>query len=185
MDYSETVSIDNLDLSNLNCLLLGGSRFSYAVYRRIFEKFGAETDVYNFYGPTEATVYTHVCKLTGDPNEDTLDQNVTIGVPFEGLKAKLLDRDRKEIVDVNYVGELHLGGPQVMTGYVENKEQTELVLSEVAGTIFYKTGDLSFLDENGRYFIVGRVDETIKRRGFRINLLDIESYICSIDGARR
>src|SRR5690606_36146913 len=43
--------------------------------------------------------------------------------------------------------------------------------------MYYRTGDIAFKDPSGQYFVVGRMDDTIKYRGFRINLTDIDSYI--------
>ena len=64
-----------------------------------------------------------------------------------------------------------------MREYINNPEQTQKALVTFEGETFYRSGDLAFKNDKGEYFIVGRADDTIKYRGFRINLLDIDSYI--------
>jgi acyl-coenzyme A synthetase/AMP-(fatty) acid ligase len=54
-------------------------------------------------------------------------------------------------------------------------------LIEFEGETYYRTGDISYQADNDEFFIVGRMDDTIKYRGYRINLLDIDSYIQTLD----
>jgi acyl-coenzyme A synthetase/AMP-(fatty) acid ligase len=77
----------------------------------------------------------------------------------------------------NERGELYIGGMQTMKEYVNNPEQTARALVIFENKTFYRTGDLAFVSEAGDYYIVGRADDTIKYRGYRIDLLDIDSYI--------
>jgi len=170
------------DISSLKYLLLGGARFSFPTLKKIIGVNAQKIEVYNFYGPTEATVYTNVHKLTFDESSDLFDSNVTIGKPFSGMKCLLIDSNGEEITETHMSGELLLGGPQVMKGYASNKTKTENVLINYKGISYYKTGDLAFFDDRGYYYVVGRLDDTIKRRGYRINLLDIEAYIRKVDG---
>jgi acyl-coenzyme A synthetase/AMP-(fatty) acid ligase len=67
-----------------------------------------------------------------------------------------------------------------MKEYINNPEQTAKALVSLNGETFYRSGDLAFRSESNEFFIVGRADDTIKYRGFRINLLDIDSYITRI-----
>ncbi len=60
---------------------------------------------------------------------------------------------------------------------MKNPEKTREVLMEFEGKVYYRTGDIAYQDEKGQYYVVGRMDDTIKCRGFRVNLLDIDSYI--------
>lgn len=68
-----------------------------------------------------------------------------------------------------------------MKGYANNPEKTAEVLVDFKGEIYYRTGDIGFKDESGQFFVTGRMDDTIKYRGFRINLTDIDSYVHSLE----
>ena len=64
-----------------------------------------------------------------------------------------------------------------MKGYANDPQKTAEVLVNFENNLYYKTGDIAYQTENGEFYIVGRLDDTIKYRGYRINLLDIDSYI--------
>jgi acyl-CoA synthetase (AMP-forming)/AMP-acid ligase II len=172
---------DRSNLESLRYLLLGGSRFSYGVYKAIFGKLPAATRVYNFYGPTEATVYCHFKELSGNEATDVLDSNITIGQPAPGLRCRLLDADGRGVTLPKTPGELLIGGVQVMKEYLRDPQKTQEQLLAADGISWYRTGDVAFFDDKGDYYITGRKDETLKRRGYRINLRDIDSYIQKIE----
>jgi len=176
---------DRVNLESMKYLLLGGSRFSLGTYEAIFHryrgKFANDVRVYNFYGPTEATVYTHFKELMGRATDDLCDVNISIGVPFGENSCILLDVSGQTIESRGQTGELFLGGKQVMAGYFRDPEQTNSVFQYIGGERYYATGDLAFRAESGDYFIQGRLNETIKTRGFRVNLLDIDSYMQKVD----
>jgi acyl-CoA synthetase (AMP-forming)/AMP-acid ligase II len=78
-------------------------------------------------------------------------------------------------------GELLIGGVQVMREYLGDPERTRQNLLTEGGVTYYRTGDVVFSDAKGDYYMTGRKDDTIKRRGYRVNLLDIDSYIQKSD----
>ena len=154
------------DISNLKSLILAGSRFPYGLYQ-FFKESLSYVDVYNAYGPTEATIYV-TCHHMNYSN-DILDHNISIGQPVNGCNVQIIDN------------ELCISGVQVMQGYVSDEEKTNDVLLNVDGETFYKTGDLAFQDELNNFFVVGRKDDTVKISGFRVNLLDIDAYLHTLD----
>lgn len=166
---------DRMDYKCLKYLNIGGARFSYGLYQKCLKYFTPEIEVYNFYGPTEATVYSHYKRLTFNESEDCFETNVTIGSTVPNVKA-IIAQDQ-QILGVNERGELYIGGIQVMREYSNNPTQTSKVFVTIEGEKYYRSGDLAFKNEKGNYFIVGRADDTIKYRGYRIDLLDIDSYI--------
>jgi acyl-coenzyme A synthetase/AMP-(fatty) acid ligase len=171
------------NFTTLTHLILGGARFSTGTYSAVFGHF-KNINVYNMYGPTEATVYSHVFKLDGDPSKDMLDNNVSIGTPIANMAACLVTANGQLIDEPNQVGHLYLSGIQLMSEYFRDKDKTDEVLVDVGGVRCYQTGDLAYRDDKGRYFVVGRIDDTIKRRGFRINLLDIDSYVQRLEAVQ-
>lgn len=156
---------DRADYSSLRCLMLGGARFTYGLWQKCRDSFNGKALVHNFYGPTECTIYSHCKRLSFNEASDLQDHNVSIGNPVDNVTSIILN------------GELLLGGRQLMRGYANNPSKTAEVLIQHQGTTWYRTGDLSLQNPAGEYHIVGRMDDTIKHRGYRVNLLDIDSYI--------
>ena len=114
-------------------------------------------------------------KITYQEPLDTVEGNVSIGRPLPNVKAHIVVDG--QIAEPHVRGELYIGDIQLMKEYVNNPEQTAKALVSLNGETFYRSGDLAFRSESNEFFIVGRADDTIKYRGFRINLLDIDSYI--------
>jgi len=169
--YNYTMMINSnmlqkADLSRFKVLILAGSRFPYNIYKYFYENL-SYVNLYNAYGPTEGTIYVTAHKM--NYKNDEIDKNISIGKPVKNCKVKIID------------DELCVSGVQIMKGYIRDKVKTDEVLVEVDGEIYYKTGDLVFKDKNGNYFVVGRKDDTVKVAGFRVNLLDIDAYIQSLD----
>lgn len=159
--------VERANFNPLKEILIGGARFSTGLHQRCKKHFNNK-NIYNLYGPTECTIYTHVKKLSlndSDFSEDT----VSIGKPIQNVDS------------IIYEKELLLGGVQLMNKYVNNPEKTNDVLINIDFKTYYKTGDLAFTNNTGEYFITGRKDDTIKYRGYRIDLLDIDSYIMRLD----
>lgn len=161
------------NLSSLKSVVMGGARFTTGLYNKSVEKL-SHVEVNNLYGVTEVPVYSHAKKMRFD-DTDLDGCNISIGNTIGSTTAKII-KDGKE-VKAGEKGELILGGGQLMKGYANNPEMTKKVLIEFEQNTYYQTGDISYQNEVGEYFIVGRMDDTIKYRGYRINLLDIDSYI--------
>lgn len=159
---------EKADLSSLKHIILGGARFPYNLYRS-FQKYLPNCNVYNVYGPTEATVYCTVHKLTYNEEEELYKNNITIGKPFYNNQCIVVDN------------ELFISGKQLMSEYLNNKEKTKEVLVEIDGIEYYKSGDIVFKNNKENYFVVGRKDDTIKISGYRVNLSDIDSYILTLE----
>ncbi|MCX7049669.1 MAG: AMP-binding protein [Candidatus Sumerlaeota bacterium] len=172
------------DLSSLRFLVIGGARFPWKLLEDIKAKLPPPLLVYNAYGPTEATVYTHFKRLTRNADEDGYQDTVTVGQCAINVECLLLNAQGGKITQPHTPGEMLLGGAQLMSGYCNDAERTAMVLREIGGKTYYRTGDVAFFDRKGDYYITGRMDETIKRRGYRINLLDIDSYIHKIKGVQ-
>lgn len=158
--------LDSVDLSKLKLLVFAGSRFPYSLYQTLEEKF-PQTTVCNLYGPTESTIDVLAERLSFK-ELDVVDHNVSVGKAITNNDIRLVDN------------EICVSGIQVMEGYLNDPERTDDVMVTIDGKRYYRTGDLAFQDEKGRYFIVGRTDDTVKVAGFRVNLLDIDAYITDL-----
>ncbi|GAB3836090.1 non-ribosomal peptide synthetase [Dactylosporangium cerinum] len=129
----------------------------------------------NLYGPTEThAVTTHVLSGTGD-----WPTHVPIGHPITGTSAQVVDRTG-HLAPPGVVGELLLGGRCPAEGYVNDPEQTATRFvpdpyGDGPRPVRYRTGDQVLWDETGTLVFLGRNDDQIKIRGYRVELGEIES----------
>ncbi|MDD3472039.1 MAG: long-chain fatty acid--CoA ligase [Syntrophaceae bacterium] len=99
----------------------------------------------------------------------------SIGLPIPNTLAKLVDVDdyNKEITEVSTPGELCIKGPQVMKGYINRPEETEITLRD--GWLL--TGDIAIVDEEGFFSIVDRKKDMIISGGFNIYPRDVDEVL--------
>lgn len=135
-------------------------------------------EIFDFYGPTEATIYCTYYKFDRE-NSKQLNGMLSIGKAMNGLTAIITDENRKEVPDGNK-GELCISGPQLTPGYWNNPEKNAEVFFELdqhgTKTRYYKTGDLCYKDPDGDIMYSGRLDFQVKIQGYRIELGEIEHH---------
>jgi amino acid adenylation domain-containing protein len=131
--------------------------------------------IYNFYGPTEATIYCSYLNI--DPNRIKSYNNLlAIGTPMKGVSFKILNEEGQEVAG-HEKGELIISGHQVTKGYTNSDRNSKSFLTnDLNGTStrFYRSGDLCFKDSQECFFYCGRLDNQIKIQGFRVELSEIE-----------
>ena len=95
-----------------------------------------------------------------------------------------MDGEGDLIADADTVGELYIGGVQLMTGYWGAPALTEEFMRTdvVPGETVYRTGDLVYRDENGSYVYVDRADRVINRNGIRISLIELSEVVRNLAG---
>ena len=154
-------------------ILCGGEAFPPSLVNQLCEMVG---EVWNMYGPTEATVWCTLKKLTA-----ATDACVSIGKPIDNCKCYILDPETLSPVDVGQQGELYIAGPRVLArGYHKRQDLTDKVFKPnpfVPGTLMYKSGDLAKYLANGDIICVGRADYQVKINGYRIELGEIEAVV--------
>lgn len=132
-------------------------------------------DLIDYYGPTECTVYSTFRKVENFKGEYVS----TIGRPIANTQAYILN-EKKELIPLGAVGELHIGGMAVSDGYLNNQELTEEKFIDnpfITGDLLYATGDLARWNEDGSIVFLGRKDKQVKIRGYRIELGEIENAL--------
>ena len=130
--------------------------------------------LFNSYGPTEATVVTTLELLTPVAP-------VSIGRPISNAQVYILDQYLQP-VPIGVPGEMHIGGAGLARGYWQRPELTNAKFipnpfEELGNSKLYKTGDLARFRANGSLEYLGRVDNQVKIRGFRIELGEIETVL--------
>ena len=141
-----------------------------------------DSDVFNEYGPTEATVWTTVFNCRTSFNSST----VPIGSVIDNTKAYVLD-DLLAPVPLGVAGELYIGGDGVTNGYLNQSKLTEQRFicdhfNDTPETFLYKTGDIVHYLPDGNLEFLGRVDEQVKIQGYRVEPLEIESVFTQHPG---
>lgn len=135
--------------------------------------------LYDFYGPTEATIYCTYYKLTRGGKNKTLNGIISIGKPMANVIGLILDENGNEL-PTGEKGELCVAGDQVTCGYFNNpkKNAEAFFMKEIEGKLirFYHTGDLCYKDEDGDIMYSGRLDHQAKIQGFRVEMGEIEFH---------
>ncbi len=174
------------ELGALVRVCCGGEALSQELRERFFQKFGARVALRNYYGPTEAAVA--VTSWRCGP-EDAGRRTVPIGRPFPNTRLYVLDANL-EPQPVGVVGELYIGGVQVGRGYWGRPELTAErfvhdPFSSTVGARLYRTGDLVRWLADGSLEYLGRADQQVKVRGFRIELAEIEACLARHPAVRQ
>jgi len=126
----------------------------------------------NHYGPSEATVVATACAV--EPGDGASPP--PIGAPIQNVEALVVDR-HGEPVGVGMPGELWLGGAGLARGYLRRPELTAERFVRRHGRRLYRTGDRVRRRDDGALDFLGRLDEQVKLRGFRIEPGEIESQL--------
>jgi len=151
--------LDRYDLHAMRVLQTGAEASSPIVVNRWLERL-PELRFINAYGASEVTVS---CIQFTKPAPGLLaGEHCPIGTPHAGTSALLLDAQGREIRAPWMVGELLLGGAQLMRGYWNAPEITRHAFVEWSGTRYYRSGDLAYRDAEGLYWFVRRNDEQVK-----------------------
>ncbi|MFB7216488.1 amino acid adenylation domain-containing protein, partial [Streptomyces sp. NPDC056255] len=149
----------------------GGDVVSPAAVRRV-QRACPDTQVVVMYGPTEVTVFGTYNRIGPVPDDAA---EVPIGGPLDNMRLYVLDSGLR-LVAPGLVGELYIAGSGVVRGYLHQPALTagRFVASPFGeGERLYRTGDLVRWNEHGQIMFVGRVDEQVKVRGFRVELGEI------------
>jgi amino acid adenylation domain-containing protein len=127
--------------------------------------------LYNVYGCTETNNST-IFELPA-PVPEQRTEPFPIGKPVPGVTTAVVANDVSDLED-GLDGELLVAGPTVMVGYWNDPTRTSSAFVERAGTRWYRTGDIVRRDRTGNLVMLGRADRMVKRRGYRIELPELE-----------
>jgi amino acid adenylation domain-containing protein len=162
------------DCSSLRLVLFAGEVFPTAQLRLAMEQL-AGAAWFNLYGPTE----TNVCTWHPIPAEIPPEQTepFPIGRVCPQLEAAVLDPDGRPVTR-GAEGELCIRGPNVMQGYWNLPEQTaRAFFGDDPRERWYRTGDLVVEQAEGVFRYLGRRDRMVKKRGYRVELGEIEACL--------
>ena len=155
--------------------LCGGDTLTPDLAQSLSSRVGA---LWNLYGPTETTVWSTLGRV--EPDSD----HVTIGRPIVNTQVYIRNAEGAP-TPVGVPGEIWIGGAGVAIGYWGNPELTgqrfipDPFVGEGRGGMLYRSGDLGRWLSDGRIVHMGRIDQQLKLRGFRIEPAEIEGALAA------
>lgn len=169
---------DEIDATSLKACILTAEACPLNLMEDWY-KCATNTELYDFYGPTECTIYCTYYQLVRGGVNKTLNGVISIGKPLANCIGLILDEDGNEL-PAGEKGELCIAGDQVTKGYWKNEEKnaSSFFYKEVNGKNmrFYHTGDLCYKDADGDIMYSGRLDHQAKIQGFRVEMGEIEYH---------
>lgn len=164
-------------LPNLKRFLFCGEALAHKTASGLLTRF-PNAEVWNTYGPTEATVATTSVRVDADllAKYDPLP----IGRERPGTEVSIR-RDDNSKADDGERGQIIIRGPNVSPGYLARPDLTAAAFFQEGGAQAYRTGDKGYA-MGDMLFFEGRLDFQVKVRGYRIELGDVESHVREVDG---
>jgi amino acid adenylation domain-containing protein len=168
---------ESLDFMRL--VVAGSDGWYNHEYLKVRDLCGPATRVVNSYGLTETTIDS--TWFEGTPGDLAGDGMVPIGRAFPNTGILLLDRDM-QLVPAGTPGEIVIAGEGLARGYLGRPDLTAArfvphPFSTTPGARVYLTGDLARYLPDGTMEMLGRIDQQVKLRGFRIELAEVESVL--------
>ncbi|KAG7654971.1 AMP-dependent synthetase/ligase [Arabidopsis suecica] len=156
------------DLSSMHTVLCGGAPLSKEVTEGFAEKYPT-VKILQGYGLTESTGI--------GASTDTVEESRrygTAGKLSASMEGRIVDPVTGQILGPKQTGELWLKGPSIMKGYFSNEEATSSTLDSEG---WLRTGDLCYIDEDGFIFVVDRLKELIKYKGYQVAPAELEALL--------
>lgn len=162
--------VDNYDLSSLHTIFSGAAPLGESLINECTARLGCH--IRQGYGMTETSPVTH-----GSPCDPAQVKPGSIGTLVPNTECKLVDpATGLEVTAHRGEGEICIRGPQVMKGYLNRPEATAQTLDDDG---WLHTGDIAYADEDGHFFVVDRVKELIKYKGFQVAPAELEAVLLS------
>jgi amino acid adenylation domain-containing protein len=166
--------MENHEYSSMRFVLFAGEVFPI-VHLRALKRLLPRPRYFNLYGPTETNVCTYF-ELPPAIENDRMEP-YPIGVVCSHYRGMLVDANGNEVAK-GTEGELLIQGSGVMRGYWNLPDQNERVFMNLGERgIWYRTGDLVVELTDGNLKFIGRKDRMIKKRGYRVELGEIEACL--------
>ncbi|MFT4924014.1 MAG: amino acid adenylation domain-containing protein [Phenylobacterium sp.] len=160
---------DALEILPQQVLICGGEAFSPQLFNRIRAQKPALA-IFNHYGPSETTIGVLLNKLTGDDAD-----SIALGQPMANMTVRVVDSAGHHQIE-GFPGELHISGPTVAAGYLNQIKLNQQQFYQYQGKRWYRSGD-SVVMHGQQLHYLGRNDSQVKIRGYRVELGEIEHWL--------
>ncbi|XP_068626798.1 luciferin 4-monooxygenase-like [Battus philenor] len=161
----KSITAKNYDLSSIEIVYSGGAPLNQALITELKSTFPNIKYILQGYGMTEATG-----AITGELV--TKYKEGSVGTVLKGNIVKIVDVNTRKILGPRQAGEVCVKGPVLFDGYIEIDNKS--ILDEDG---FYKTGDIAYYDEDGFFYIVDRIKEIIKYKGWQVSPSELEDLL--------
>ncbi|KAL3875048.1 hypothetical protein ACJMK2_037987 [Sinanodonta woodiana] len=156
------------DLSSFHTPYSGAAALGKELTMQMVERLKL-TGIRQGYGMTESSPATHTTPLNGY-------KYGSIGIPLPNTESKIVHIENGTTLGPNEPGEIWVRGPQVMKGYFDNAEATRTTLTDDG---WLKTGDIGYYDNDSDYYVVDRLKEIIKYKGYQVAPAYLEGILLS------
>ena len=174
--FNQLINLDVTVFDELDTLLFGGEATSEKHVRELLTH-NKKINLVNVYGPTESTTFATYYPF----NREGIREKTPIGKPISNTKVLVMKKHT--MCGIGIPGELCIAGDGVAEGYLGKKDLTQEKFKRITylgnGNVYY-TGDLVRWLDDGNIEFLGRLDNQIKLRGFRIELSEIASHLTNI-----
>lgn len=162
----------NIRADQVRRLIVGGEAFTAELAREARGLFNPEAEIFNEYGPTEATVGCMIYRFNNEKDDRAF---VAIGTPAANTQIYILDDQQRPAAE-NVVGQLFIGGDGLARGYLNRPQLTSERFIDnpfSPGKKLYKTGDMARWLPQGIVEYAGRQDDQVKFHGHRVELNEV------------
>lgn len=149
--------VDRYDLSSLKVIMCGAAPISKELEQSVKNRLKIDLTIKQMYGMTELTSITLMQKDILKPG--------SVGDVNENVYAKVIDTENGNPLGPNQIGELCFKTDLIMMGYVNDLQATSAIIDEEG---WLHTGDVGYYDNDLQFFIVDRIKELIKYKGFQV-----------------
>ncbi len=157
--------VDDYDLSSLRVIFSGAAPLSGELADAVRDRLGV--GVVQGYGLTESSPVTH-------STPEGIHNPSSVGKAISNTETRIVDPATGEDAAMGSDGEIWVRGPQVMKGYLNNPEATAVTVDDEG---WLHTGDIGHLDDDGFLYIVDRLKELIKYKGFQVAPAELEGLL--------
>ena len=161
-------AIDKYDLSSVTRAFSGAAPLDADTAQAASARIGCRLS--QGYGLTETSPVSHIVA------DDETPVPGSVGSTVPNTECKIVDVAAGKELGRNEDGEIWIRGPQVMKGYLNNAEATR---NSIDADGFFHTGDIGHIDDHDQYFIVDRLKELIKYKGFQVAPAELEALLLS------
>jgi len=158
--------VDDFDLSSMRVILSGAAPLGADVEQIVRQRVGSV--VKQGYGMTECVPILHA------PDDIPLEKQGSVGFPVPNTEVRIVDPDTGLDCRAHQPGEIWARGPQSMSGYLDDPAATAAT-RDADGWIH--TGDIGYVDEDGYFYIVDRLKELIKYKGYQVAPAELEAIL--------
>lgn len=159
--------VDDYDLSSVRIISSGAAPLGPELEDSCGQRL--KCDIYQGYGLTEVAGASHINTA---PVPEA--KRGAVGLVLPNTQSKIIDTESGADLGANERGEVLIRGPHVMVGYLNNQEATAGCLDDDG---WFHTGDIGYVDDDGYFYIVDRVKELIKYKGYQVPPAELEAIL--------